>query len=128
MLHTAHSELEKLVIAARSRAAHARHGAGPTPISSTTASGISPTREAIDAFVATIQPRVTGAVRLKLFKGDCRVVGRKSPFGLYEHDLATYDAGDLYDHGAAEGFIKIWGLPVETAARKAAARSESVGH
>ena len=57
-------------------------------------------------------------MRLKLFKGDCRVVGRKSPFALYEHALATYDAGDLFDHSAAEGFIKIWGLPVETAARK----------
>ena len=62
------------------------------------------------------------SVRLKLFKGDCRVVGRKSPFALYDHGLATYDAGDLFDHSAAEGFIKIWGLPIETAARKAAAR------
>jgi argininosuccinate synthase len=55
-----------------------------------------------------------------LFKGDCRVVGRKSPFALYDHALATYDAGDRFDHTAAEGFIKIWGLPVETAARKQA--------
>jgi argininosuccinate synthase len=78
-----------------------------------------PTREAIDAFVAKVQERVTGVIRLKFFKGDCRVVGRKSPFALYEHALATYDAGDLFDHSAAEGFIKIWGLPVETAARKA---------
>ena len=47
------------------------------------------------------------------------MVGRKSPFGLYEHALATYDAGDTFDQSAAEGFIKIFGLPVETAARKA---------
>ena len=86
----------------------------------------SPTREAIDAFVAAVQPRVSGSVRLKLFKGDCRVVGRKSPHGLYDRDLATYDAGDVFDHGAAEGFIKIWGLPVETAARRAAAGVEPV--
>jgi argininosuccinate synthase len=46
-------------------------------------------------------------------------VGRKSPFSLYDHGLATYEAGDLFDHTAAEGFIKIWGLPVEIAARKA---------
>ena len=85
----------------------------------------SPTREAIDAFVAPIQQRVTGAVRLKLFKGDCRVVGRKSPFALYDHGLATYDSGDRYDHSAAEGFIKIWGLPIETAARKAAGAPRS---
>ena len=59
-----------------------------------------------------------GTVRLKLYKGDCRVVGRKSPFALYDHGLATYDEGDRFDHSAAEGFIKIWGLPVETAAKK----------
>ena len=79
----------------------------------------SPTREAIDAFVQNVQQRVTGTVRLKLFKGGCRVVGRKSPFALYEHGLATYDEGDRFDHSAAEGFIKIWGLPVETAAKNA---------
>ena len=80
-----------------------------------------PTREAIDAFVEKVQERVTGVVRLKLFKGDCRIVGRKSPYALYDLALATYDAGDTYDHTAAVGFIKIWGLPVETAARKAPA-------
>ena len=49
-------------------------------------------REAIDAFVQAIQPRVTGAVRLKLFKGDCRVVGRRSPCALYDAGLARPDA------------------------------------
>ena len=83
----------------------------------------SQTREAIDAFVRSIQPRVTGSVRLKLFKGDCRVVGRKSAYSLYDRDLALYDTGDLFDPAAVEGFIKIWGLPAETAARKAAANS-----
>ena len=67
--------------------------------------------------MAEVQKRVTGTARLKLFKGDCRVVGRKSPFALYDTALATYDQGDQFDHGAAVGFIKIWGLPVETAAR-----------
>ena len=57
-------------------------------------------------------------VRLKLFKGDCRIVGRKSDFALYDHALATYDAGDSFDHTAAVGFIKIYGLPVELSARK----------
>ena len=78
-----------------------------------------PTREAIDAFEEKVQERVTGVIRTKLFKGDSRIVGRKSPFALYDHALATYDAGDLFDHTAAVGFIKIWGLPVEIAARKA---------
>jgi len=78
----------------------------------------SPVREAIDAFVATIQPKVTGTIRLRLFKGTCTVVGRKSPFALYDHGLATYDEGDKFDHQAAVGFIKIFGLPIETVARK----------
>src|ERR1019366_2708621 len=78
-----------------------------------------PTREALDAFVEKVQERVTGVIRLKLFKGDSHIVGRKSPYSLYDHSLATYDAGDLFDQSAAVGFIKIWGLPVEIAARKA---------
>ena len=57
-----------------------------------------PLREALDAYVDKVQERVTGVVRLKLFKGDCRVVGRKSPFALYDHALAAYDAGDAFDH------------------------------
>jgi argininosuccinate synthase len=79
-----------------------------------------PTRQAIDAFVATTQPQVTGQVRLRLFKGECRVVGRRSPFGLYDFSLATYEQGDRFDHAAAEGFIKLWGLPVETVAAQTA--------
>lgn len=79
-----------------------------------------PIRQAIDAFVATTQPQVTGQVRLRLHKGECRVVGRRSPYALYEHALATYGTGDGFDHAAAEGFIKLWGLPVETVARQAA--------
>jgi argininosuccinate synthase len=86
-----------------------------------------PTREAIDALVAKVQETVTGVIRLKFFKGDCRVVGRKSPNALYDHDMATYDAGDKFDHTAGEGFVKIWGLPLEIAARKAkAAQKEKV--
>jgi argininosuccinate synthase len=52
-------------------------------------------REALDAFVEKVQERVTGTVRLKLFKGDCRIVGRKSPFALFEPALVTDDAGQL---------------------------------
>jgi argininosuccinate synthase len=79
-----------------------------------------PMREALDAFNAKVQEKVTGVIRVKLFKGQHTVVGRKSPYALYDHGLATYDAGDLFDHTAAVGFIKIFGLPLETAARKAA--------
>jgi argininosuccinate synthase len=75
-------------------------------------------REAIDAFVAKTQEHVTGTIRVKLFKGASHVVGRRSPSALPDHALATYDNGDRFDHRAAEGFIKIRGLPIETAARK----------
>jgi argininosuccinate synthase len=126
-LHAAHKELQKLVttkdLERLSRFVSVQYA-------DIVYNGLwfTPTREALDAFVEKVQERVTGVVRLKLFKGDCRIVGRKSAFALYDHALATYDAGDTYDHTAAVGFIKIWGLPVETAARKApkAARRLSV--
>jgi len=78
----------------------------------------SPVREAMDAFVAKVQERVTGVIRVKLFKGSSHVVGRQSPYALYDHALATYDEGDTFDHRAAEGFIRIFGLPIETVARQ----------
>ena len=78
----------------------------------------SPVREAMDAFIAKIQERVTGTIRLRLFKGSAHVVGRTSPFALYDEALATYGEGDAFDHAAALGFIKITGLPIETVARK----------
>jgi argininosuccinate synthase len=83
VLHTAHSELMKLVIPRDlERLAHDLGRA----YADLAYNGrwFSPTREAIDAFMATIQPRVSGAVRMKLFKGDCRVVGRRSPMALDE--------------------------------------------
>ena len=78
-----------------------------------------PTREAIDALVQKVQEKVTGIIRLKFFRGDCRVVGRRSPFALYDLAMATHEEADAFDHTAGEGFVKIWGLPVEIAARKA---------
>ena len=72
-----------------------------------------PLKVALDAFVNETQRRVTGTVRLKLFQGTCQVVGRKSPNSLYRERLATYSAKDQFDQRAAEGFIKLWGLPYE---------------
>ena len=69
------------------------------------------------AYVKSSQRFVTGTVRLKLFKGSCSVVGRKSPFSLYSYGLATYDKGDEFDQSASPGFIHIWGLPVRTQAQ-----------
>ncbi len=118
LLHTAHREIEGLVIPRDLQRLKQRLSQEYADI---VYNGLwfSPTRLAIDAFMQSIQQRVTGTIRLKLFKGDCRVVGRKSPFALYDQGLATYDEGDTFDHTAAEGFIKIWGLPVETAAKRA---------
>ncbi len=124
VLHAAHRELEGFVIARDLE--RLKRDLGRT-YADLVYNGLwfSPTRDAIDAFVAKVQERVTGTVRLKLFKGVCQVVGRTSPFALYDHGLATYDAGDLFDHRAAVGFIKIWGLPIETMTRKAARMSNA---
>ena len=73
-----------------------------------------PLREAIDEFNKYVQKRVTGIIRVKLFKGSVTIVGRKSPYSLYKHNLATYGKGDLFDSSAAEGFIKIFGLDLKS--------------
>ena len=77
----------------------------------------SPLREALDAFNASAQQWVTGEVRVKFEPGSARVVGRSAPGSLYDLSLATYDTGDAFEHGAAEGFVKLWGLPLKTWAR-----------
>jgi argininosuccinate synthase len=71
----------------------------------------SPLKRALDAFVTETQRFVTGEVRVKLYKGSFQVVGRKSAYSLYRHDLATYSAGDAFEHDDAVGFIHLWGMP-----------------
>ena len=78
----------------------------------------SPLKGALDAFIQQTQERVTGVVRVKLFKGNVMVVGRKSDNSLYSFDLATYGAEDEFDHKAAEGFIYVWGLPTRVWSEK----------
>ncbi|MDB9417899.1 argininosuccinate synthase [Microcystis aeruginosa] len=78
----------------------------------------SPLKEAIDAFILKTQEQVTGSVRVKLFKGNAKVVGRQSVNSIYSPDLATYGAEDQFDHKAAEGFIYVWGLPSKVWAEK----------
>ena len=75
-------------------------------------------RKALDAFFDSYQKFITGSVRLRLFKGNCSVLGVKSPYSLYEHDLATYGDEDRFDHAAAEGFMKLWNLPMITEAKR----------
>ncbi len=68
------------------------------------------------AFVASSQRFVSGQVRVKLFKGSVIVAGRKSDNSLYSKKLATYETGDQFDHEAAKGFIRLWGLSQQTQA------------
>ncbi len=69
------------------------------------------------AFIRSSQRFVTGEARVKLHQGQATVVGRRSPHSLYQHALATYERGDMFDHDAALGFIALWGLPVKTQAQ-----------
>ncbi len=71
----------------------------------------SPLKAALDGFVETTQKRVTGAIRLKLYKGSCIPVARKSAYSLYKKELSTYGKEDKFNQKLAEGFIKIWGMP-----------------
>ncbi|MFO7773454.1 MAG: argininosuccinate synthase [Dehalococcoidia bacterium] len=74
-------------------------------------------RRDLAAYVESTQRYVTGTVRIKLFRGNCQIAGRKSPYSLYDYSLATYDKGDAFDQSAAPGFIHLWGLPSRTQAR-----------
>ncbi|HEY5273990.1 MAG TPA: argininosuccinate synthase [Acidimicrobiales bacterium] len=79
----------------------------------------SPLREALSAFVTSTQRNVTGEVRLRFAPGGgMSIVGRRSPVGLYDYGLATYDAADTFHHQDAEGYLRIYGLGVETWARR----------
>jgi argininosuccinate synthase len=78
----------------------------------------SPLKEAIDGFIESTQQLVTGDIRLRFYKGSCTTVGRRSPYSLYDYDLATYDETDTFDHEAAKGFIDLWSLPTKVWARQ----------
>ena len=76
-----------------------------------------PLREATEAFAAHTRAAVSGDVRLRLTPGGCLPVARRSKSSLYDHGLATYDAGDAFDHADAAGFVRLWGLPAKQWAR-----------
>lgn len=78
----------------------------------------SPLKQALDAFIGKTQEDVNGIVRLKLFKGSCTIVGRKSEQSLYDYSLATYDAADKFSHQSAKGFIELFGLPLKVWGKK----------
>jgi argininosuccinate synthase len=115
ILYTAHRELETLTLdrdtshykalLAQRYAELVYYGRWFTPL-----------REAMEAFVRETQKRVTGTVRLKLYKGGCHVVGRKSPYSLYREEFATFGQEDVYDQKDAQGFINLFGLPLKVQA------------
>jgi argininosuccinate synthase len=82
----------------------------------------SPLKAALDAFMAETQRFVTGDVRLRCEPGRCLVAGRRSDVGLYDYGLATYDAADRFHHEDAAGFVRLWGLGIQTWAARQARR------
>jgi len=115
VLHAAHRALEELVLdgeAARFKTSVAQEYARLVYQGKWFTSH----RRNLDAYVLSTQEKVTGRVRIKLHKGTAQVVGRSSSYSLYRPKLATYSAGDQFDHQAAVGFIKLVGLPVRTQA------------
>jgi argininosuccinate synthase len=113
ILHFAHTELERLTL---EKAVFHMKSQLAAEYAALIYNGLwfSPLRNALDAFVDETQRTVTGAIRLKLYKGNIGVQGRKSVFSLYNASLATYASGDTFDHAASAGFIGIYGLPVKT--------------
>jgi len=110
MLHTAHKELESLVLDRET--AHFKEIIS-LKYSELIYYGLwySKLKEALDGFINPTQNYVTGSIKLKLFKGQCAAVARKSAHSLYKKELATYGKEDKFDPKIAEGFIKIWGMP-----------------
>lgn len=115
LLHTAHRELEQLVL---DRETLQLKDLLAPRYATLVYEGRwwGPEREALDALVRVTQREVTGTVALRLYRGGCRVAGRSACRSLYSGDLATFEASDLYDHGDASGFIRLFGLPYRTRA------------
>ncbi len=110
VLIQAHRDLESLTLTAD--VSHYKRGIEET-YTQIVYNGLwySPLKNALDAFIQKTQERVSGTVRVKLFKGNASIVGRWGDNSLYSPDLATYGSEDQFDHKAAEGFIYVWGLP-----------------
>lgn len=109
IIYTSHSELEHIVLdkdtlhykdlVAQRYAELVYNGQWYTPL-----------REALDSFVDSTQRFVSGTVKLKLYKGNVIIAGRKSEYSLYQEDLATFSQDEVYDQKKAEGFIDLFGL------------------
>ncbi|MDX1657896.1 MAG: argininosuccinate synthase [Nitriliruptorales bacterium] len=118
-LLTAHRDLEDLCLE-QELAAHKRAEEGRYAQLIYNGLWWGPLKRALDAFMDEASRYVNGEVRLELFKGNATVVGRRSEqSGLYNYEMATYDAEDQFDQSLAEGFVKLWGLPLKTWAERA---------
>ncbi len=115
ILYAAHRELEALVLDRETL--HAKLQIAPE-MGKLIYNGLwfTPYREALSAFVTYTQRKVTGTVRLKLYKGSVIIDGRTSPHSLYWEELATFGADAVYNQRDAEGFINLYGLPVKVQA------------
>jgi len=113
ILHKAHYELEKLVI---DRETFRFNQSVSDKVANLIYDGLwfTPLFDGLMAYVDTVQKNVTGEVILEFYKGNINVMSRTSPFSLYDKDLATYSQEDTFDRTAAEGFLKIYGLPYKT--------------
>lgn len=122
LLYTAHSELEQLVLDRRTLAL--KDLLAPR-YADLVYEGRwwSVEREAMDALVDRTQERVTGSVRLRLYRGGVTVVSRTSPLSLYDEKFVTFGEDDVYDQADAAGFIRLFGLPYRVAALKAASEA-----
>lgn len=116
ILHAAHAELEKMTLSKDQARFKARVAA---EIADLIYNGqwFSALHQDLAAFVASSQRYVSGVVRVKLFKGTVQVTSRRAVHSLYDPALATYGQGDSFDHQAAEGFIRLFGLPLRTQAQ-----------
>lgn len=115
LLYVAHSELEQMVLDRRTLAAKdeiAPHYADIVY----EGRWWSTEREAYDAFVNVTQQRITGEVRLRLFKGSIAPIGRKSRYALYDERFVTFGEDDVYQQSDAAGFIRLYGLPTRVRA------------
>lgn len=117
LLHAAHSALETMTLS-REQARFKEVVAAEYARLIYNGQWYSAFHQDLASYVQSTQRFVTGTIRLKLSPWNCSVVGRKADHSLYSLALATYDSGDQFDHNAALGFIKLWGLPLSTQAQK----------
>ena len=123
LLHAAHRELEQLVLDRRTLRLKDELALRYADLVYD-GRWWTPEREALDAAVTSTQKRVTGAVRLKLYKGGLAVAGRESPYALYQPSYATFGKDNVYDQQDAAGFIHLYGLSVRIGAGLEAARQQ----